>query len=131
MRPARYEIHVDGVMPPDDLDELVGMTATDDGSSTVLRFSSPTSPPWSGCSSASRRPGARSASCGWSGLPTPWLRTSEVSRASVVGEAIEVVVVVVAARGDGGSPAPVAAVPDPRPRPAEPDARVGLLSAGI
>lgn len=44
MRPARYEIHVDGVMPPDDLDELVGMTATDDGSSTVLRCVIPDQP---------------------------------------------------------------------------------------
>ena len=44
MRPARYEIHVDGVMPADDLDELVGMTATDDGSSTVLRCLIPDQP---------------------------------------------------------------------------------------
>ena len=44
MRPARYEIHVDGVMPADDLDELVGMTATDDGSSTVLRGVIPDQP---------------------------------------------------------------------------------------
>ena len=44
MRPARYEIHVDGVMPADDLDELVGMTATDDGSSTVLRCVIPDQP---------------------------------------------------------------------------------------
>ena len=44
MRPARYEIHVDGVMPADDLDELVGMTATDDGSCTVLRCLIPDQP---------------------------------------------------------------------------------------
>jgi hypothetical protein len=44
MRPARYEIHVDGVMPADDLEELVGMTATDDGSSTVLRCVIPDQP---------------------------------------------------------------------------------------
>jgi hypothetical protein len=44
MRPARYEIHVDGVMSADDLDELVGMTATDDGSSTVLRCVIPDQP---------------------------------------------------------------------------------------
>ena len=44
MRPARYEIHVDGVLPADELNELVGMTATDDGSSTVLRCVIPDQP---------------------------------------------------------------------------------------
>ncbi len=37
MRPAVYEIHFDGTLSPEDLAEFVGMTATDDGSRTVLR----------------------------------------------------------------------------------------------
>src|SRR5690349_7943738 len=64
MRPARYEIHVDGVLPADELNELVGMTATDDGSSTVLRCVIPDQPTLVGvhrpraAAGRSSRPGA-------------------------------------------------------------------------
>lgn len=37
MRPAVYEIRFDGTLPVEELDELVGLTATDDGRRTVLR----------------------------------------------------------------------------------------------